>query len=66
MVYTPMGGSLTINVLFCPYFTGLPKIKAQPFTLVVNLIVKPQENKLKIKSIIGHCNIYNSLKKCSQ
>ena len=35
MVYTPLGGSPTINVMVYAHFEGLPKLKVYPFTLVL-------------------------------
>ena len=39
MVYTPMGGSLTINVMVHAHFGGLTRIKVQTFTPVLSRIV---------------------------
>ena len=40
MVYTPMDGSPTINLLVYTHIGGSPKNKVNPYTVVGNWIVK--------------------------
>ena len=50
-----MGGSPTINVMVYAHFLGSPKIKVQPFVVVLSWIVKFLtqyiQNKLKNSSV---------------
>ena len=40
MVYTPMGGSQTIDVVVYALFGGSPKLMVKTFTLVFYLTIK--------------------------
>ena len=55
MVYTPVGGSPTINVMVYSHYGGLPKLKVNPFTLFFYLVVKiiKQQNKSLIRECVG-------------